>query len=46
MSQIEERDFCDGETREHVQVTFAKKIGILGPSPECKYPAHTDCADR
>ena len=32
LSDREDREFCDGETREHVQTTSAKNFVILSPS--------------
>ena len=33
LSDREDRDFCDGETREHVQMTSTKNFEILSTSP-------------
>ena len=46
LSDRGDKDFCDGGTAEHVQMTSAKKkIEILTAPLLLKHPASNDCAD-
>ena len=45
LSDRRDRDFCDGETREHLQMSSAKNFEIFSLSLHLKHPAHNECAD-